>query len=67
MKVISQKWVDKVIIVVQTLLIALYVYYTFRHDIKQKQDAARKVGQQLEKEKLHYNKAKYKSMRKQLK
>lgn len=67
MKIISQKWVDKVIIGIQALLVVLYVCYTFRHDVKEKQNAARRVSQQQEKERLRYTKAKYKQMRKSLK
>jgi|GEM_PF-3424884 len=63
---IPESWIEKIIIGVQAVVVAVYIWFTFRHEIKQKQKAARRIGAQQEKEMIRFTKAKYKQKRKNL-
>jgi len=64
---ISENWIEKIIIAIQAVLVAVYIWFTFRHEIKQKQKIARRAEAQQEKEVVRFTKAKYRQKRKKLK
>lgn len=64
---VPESWAEKMIIGIQAALVALYIWFTFSREIKQKQKNAKRLRAIYEKEAIRYTKAKHRQKRRNLK